>query len=124
MYHVWPALMAGGDVVVKGEAVTRRSSLVLRISFSRHVFRFSAQAKDQSEKLLAGLKAHAGVSAFAVEQKSQQERQPGPLSLSQPRTQPCKFLIRPVQAQSGPQLWFGVEGRGEVAQHLETSVQS
>lgn len=96
MYHVWPALMSGGDVAVKGEAVTRRSSLVLRISFWRHVFCLSVEAKDEGEKLLAGLKADADVSAFAVEQKSQQECQPGALSLSQPRTQPCKFLIRPV----------------------------
>ncbi|XP_075895421.1 mitochondria-eating protein [Nelusetta ayraudi] len=27
MYHVWPALMGGGDIVTKGEAVTKRSSL-------------------------------------------------------------------------------------------------
>lgn len=33
MYHVWPALMGGGEVVAKGEAVTKRSSLVLRKEF-------------------------------------------------------------------------------------------
>lgn len=29
IHHVWPALMEGGAVVVKGEAVTRRGALVL-----------------------------------------------------------------------------------------------
>lgn len=31
LHHVWPALMEGGAVVVKGEAVTRRGALVLKI---------------------------------------------------------------------------------------------
>lgn len=29
MYHVWPALMEGNTVIVKGEAVTRSGALVL-----------------------------------------------------------------------------------------------
>jgi len=29
MYHVWPALVEGNIVIVKGEAVTRRGALVL-----------------------------------------------------------------------------------------------
>lgn len=28
MYHVWPALVEGTVVIVKGEAVTRRSAVV------------------------------------------------------------------------------------------------
>lgn len=28
MYHVWPALAEGDDVIVKGEAVTRRGAMV------------------------------------------------------------------------------------------------
>lgn len=31
MYHVWPALMEGDAVVVKGEAVTRRGAPVLTV---------------------------------------------------------------------------------------------
>lgn len=31
LYHVWPALMEGDAVVVKGEAVSRRGALVLTV---------------------------------------------------------------------------------------------
>lgn len=31
MYHVWPALVEGDAVVVKGEAVTRRGAVVLTL---------------------------------------------------------------------------------------------
>lgn len=31
MYHVWPSLLEGDAVVVKGEAVTRRGAVVLTV---------------------------------------------------------------------------------------------
>lgn len=49
--------------------------------------------KIRARALNAGSDAHAAVSAFAVGQKSQKERQPEPLALPQPRTQSSKLLI-------------------------------
>lgn len=64
--------------------------------------------------LNAGSDAHAAVSAFAVEQKSQEEWKPEPLPLPQPRTQSSKFLVGPTcttgtqrVSQSGPCIFWG-----------------
>lgn len=55
----------------------------------------------RARALNAGSDANAAVSAFAVGQKSQQECQPGPLALPQPRSQSSKFLIRPTLTTEG-----------------------
>lgn len=58
--------------------------------------------------LNAGSDAYAAVSAFAVEQKSQEEWQPEPLPLPQPCTQSSKFLVGPTcttGTQSESQKW-------------------
>ncbi|XP_056235034.1 mitochondria-eating protein [Seriola aureovittata] len=45
MYHVWPALMEGNAVIVKGEAVTRRGALWSR---SRSQSRSSSPVRSRS----------------------------------------------------------------------------
>lgn len=75
--------------------------------------------------LNAGSDAHAAVSAFAVEQKSQKECQPESLPLPQPRTQSSKFLVGPTfttgtqrESQSGPHTFFFFPGVGKKKKNL------
>ncbi|XP_029683721.1 mitochondria-eating protein isoform X2 [Takifugu rubripes] len=76
-YHVWPTLVEGGAVLIKGEAVTRRAAVV-------QTYVWPTPEGHSYAPYLLGI-----CLILAVGQRSEQERQPCALSLAQPNTHSC-----------------------------------
>lgn len=95
-YHVWPALVEGDVVLIKGEAVTKRAALVPT----------SICWFEDKPAVYPRASYSVGVClVLAVEPRPEPEHQPCALSLPEPHSQSSKSLMqrREAQPSRGPQ---------------------